>query len=73
MMKSCEDFFEEYKYCQEKILVFFMTFPIYLLLLNVKLNWSFCMHTFFTSLYNEVSEIFNRKNSVFSFNPRCRK
>ncbi|PEJ98431.1 hypothetical protein CN558_18590 [Bacillus wiedmannii] len=73
MMKSCEDFFEEYKYCQDKILVFFMTFPIYLLLLNVKLIWSFCMHTFFTSLYNEVSEIFNEKNSVFSFNPRCRK
>ncbi|PFO66099.1 hypothetical protein COJ86_24195 [Bacillus cereus] len=42
-----------------------MTFPIYLLLLNVKLIWSFCMHTFFTSLYNEVSEIFNGKNSVF--------
>lgn len=73
MMKSCEDFFEEYKYFQEKILVFFMTFPIYLLLLNVKLIWSFCMHTFFTSLYNEVSEIFNGKNSVCSFNPRCRK
>ncbi|PDY85085.1 hypothetical protein COA08_01795 [Bacillus cereus] len=38
-----------------------MTFPIYLLLLNVKLIWSFCMHTFSTSLYNEVGEIFNGK------------
>ncbi|EEM73590.1 hypothetical protein bthur0009_3580 [Bacillus thuringiensis serovar andalousiensis BGSC 4AW1] len=45
MMKSWEDFFEEYKYFQEKILVFFMTFPIYLLLLNVKPIWSFCIHT----------------------------
>ncbi|OQR54641.1 hypothetical protein CDB3_23200 [Bacillus sp. CDB3] len=72
-MKSCEDFFDEYKYFQEKILVFFMTFPIYLLLLNVKLIWSFCMHTFSTSLYNEVGEIFNGKNSAFSVNPRCRK
>ncbi len=72
-MKSWEVFFDKYKYFQEKILVFFMTFPIYLLLLNVKLIRSFCMHTFFISLYNEVSEIFNGKNSMFSFNPRCRK
>ncbi|PFM58627.1 hypothetical protein COJ48_26870 [Bacillus cereus] len=61
MIKSCEDFFDEYKYFQEKIIVLFMTFPIYLLLLNVKLIWSFCMHTFFTSLYNEVGEIFYGK------------
>ncbi|RFT64294.1 hypothetical protein D0U04_22750 [Bacillus clarus] len=66
-------FFYKYKYFQDKILVFFMTFPIYLLLLNVKPIWSFCMHTFFTSLYNEVSKRFNWKHSAFSFNPRCRK
>ncbi|EEM07194.1 hypothetical protein bmyco0003_3340 [Bacillus pseudomycoides] len=35
-----------------------MTFPIYLLLLNVKPIWSFCMNTLSTSLYNEVSEVF---------------
>ncbi|PFN06734.1 hypothetical protein COJ77_13225 [Bacillus cereus] len=34
-----------------------MTFPIYLLLLNVKPIWSFCMNTLSNSLYNEVSEI----------------
>ena len=51
-------FFCEYKYSQDKILVFFMTFPIYLLLLNVKPIWSFCMNTLSSSLYNEVSEVF---------------
>ncbi|PEL27460.1 hypothetical protein CN608_12050 [Bacillus pseudomycoides] len=62
-------FFCEYKYFQDKILVFFMTFPIYLLLLNVKPIWSFCMNILSTSLYNEVSKRF-WENSTFSFNPR---
>ncbi|CAI8720628.1 hypothetical protein EMIT079MI2_120038 [Bacillus sp. IT-79MI2] len=46
-----------------------MTFPIYLLLLNVKPIWSFCMNILSTSLYNEVSKRF-WENSTFSFNPR---
>ncbi len=46
-----------------------MTFPIYLLLLNVKPIWSFCMNTLSTSLYNEVSKRF-WENSTLSFNPR---
>ncbi|OOR51913.1 hypothetical protein CN535_13935 [Bacillus pseudomycoides] len=41
-----------------------MTFPIYLLLLNVKPIWSFCMNTLSTSLYNEVSEVFRLEKIV---------
>ncbi len=72
MMKSCEDFLGIQVFPRENTCIFYDISYIFVII-ECKTNLVILYAYFFTSLYNEVSEIFNGKNSVFSFNPRCRK